>query len=101
MYVVRLTLPDGRLDFKAFVARPDAVKRFEGGADMTWDGRLEHAALFEVPGVSDPREAFEVIKAGKAVLLDTDIQAELEKSLGELIDEVDRRRRPPPSDAKD
>ena len=90
MYVVRLSLPDSEADFKAFVRKPDAVKRFEAGSHMVWDDRLEGAALFEVPDVSDPRTAVQVIKAGKAgraILLDTDRKAEVKKAVDDLIEE--------------
>ncbi len=90
MYVVRLTFPDGEADFKAFVRRPDAVKRFKVGSHMVWDDHLEGAALFEVLDVSDPRTAVQAIKAGEAVrviILDTDTKAEVKKAVEDLIEE--------------
>ena len=90
MYVVRLTPLDGEPDFKAFVRKPDAVKRFDAGRHMVWDNRLDSAALFEVPDVSDPRIAVQAIKDGKAdkvVILDKDWKAEVEKAIDDLIEE--------------
>ena len=90
MYVVRLTRPEGEADFKAFVRKPDAVKRFEAGSYMVWDDRLEGAALFEVPDVSDPRTAVQAIKDGKAgcaIILDIDTKAEVMKAVEGLIEE--------------
>ncbi len=71
-YVVRLDLPDEASDFKAYAALPDARKRFRPASRRVMTGDLRGAFLFEVPGVADARAAINLVKAGKAVLIDRD-----------------------------
>ncbi len=99
MYVVRLTPLDGEPDFKAFDGRPDAVERFEAGSHMVWDDRLEGAALFEVPDVSNARTAVQATKAGEAdrvMLLDKDTKAQVKKAAKDLIEEWIKEGKLPP-----
>ena len=84
MFVVRLTRPDGGLDFKAFGRKPDAVERFEAGNHMVWDNDLERAAIFEVRDVGDARTAVRAVQAGRADILDIDRKAGVEKAIGPL-----------------
>ena len=90
MYVVRLILPDGKVDFKAFERRPDAVKRFEVGSYMVWGDDLKSAALFEVPDASNARTAVQAAKTGEAdriILLNTDTKDTVKKAVKSLIEE--------------
>jgi hypothetical protein len=90
MFVVRLELPNGESDFKAFSARVGANLRFERGDRLTSQDRLEGAALFEVPGINDPRAAIEAVKNGNAILLKRDLRWQVDRSAEEFIDELIR-----------
>ncbi|MGA2088089.1 MAG: hypothetical protein ABSG66_04135 [Stellaceae bacterium] len=87
MYIVRILRADGREDFKAFAALPDAKKRFRAGYAHIPD-IVSGVALFEAPGIEDARAAVEAVKTGKAVILDKDYNDELNKLAGEFIDEL-------------
>jgi hypothetical protein len=69
MYVVRLKVTDGEVDFKAFTKRPSAFARYKAGEANVRSG-LDHSALFEVASTDDPRTAIEMVKSGKANLLE-------------------------------
>lgn len=76
MYVVRFSFPDREPSFKAFSARPDALRWFEAASELiagevVASERVEAtAALFEVLGEDDARAAVEAVKAGHATILD-------------------------------
>ena len=88
MYVVRIDLPeDGRQDFKVFERLPDAKKRFARASSLACEGDDVIAAfLFEVPGISNPREAVGVVKAGTATLLERDPWDRIGKELRQMIE---------------
>ena len=65
MYVVRLTVPDEHNDLKAFGHKPDAEKRFYGGWSKIDEYEDSAAALYEVPGVNDAREAVTAVKEAR------------------------------------
>lgn len=69
MFVVRLKITDGEVDFKAFSKRPSAFARFKAGEAHVENG-LDQSALFEVASTDDPRVAVEMVKNGKAALLE-------------------------------
>ena len=71
MFVVRLDrLEKQPSDFKAFVALPDARRRFWAGVGRVVDGDLEAAALFHVVDETNVRTAVEAVKSGNAVLIE-------------------------------
>ena len=63
LFVVYIAVDDGRTDFKAFERKPDAENRFRAASVQVWDGDLKSAALFDVSGTNDPREALDAINA--------------------------------------
>lgn len=88
MYIVRLSLPEGKHDFKTFCALSDAKKRFNAGCALVYGANgpdVEEAAIFEVPGEIDSRKAVEAVKNGQANILDRDLWPEMQKAADELI----------------
>lgn len=70
MFVVRLQIQErDHLDYKAFVGRPAAMARFLGGRLKVIDGNFQEAAIFNVRA-TDGRTAIEMVKVGKAALVD-------------------------------
>lgn len=89
MYVVRLSLPEDKTDFKVFSALPDAKNRFDAGCALVYgaDGEdVVGAALFDVPDEADARKAVEAVKNGRATILDCDTWADLQKVVDELFE---------------
>jgi hypothetical protein len=69
MYVVRLKLIDGTLEFGAFISRSLAQSSFETGRDQVIDERLDESALFDVASLDDPKTAVRLAREGRASLL--------------------------------
>jgi hypothetical protein len=69
MFVVRIKTTDGDLDFKAFSARPPARTRFYA-AHKRIPADFDETALFEVASTDNARVAIDMVKAGKAALLE-------------------------------
>ena len=63
MFVVRIVVNEEKTDFKVFVRRPDAEKRFNDASYHVRDGSLSSAAWFDVR-TDDLREAVEAVKQG-------------------------------------
>ena len=73
MFVVRLTVESEMNDFKAYVKKTDAEKRFIGGWYGIEDYEKSSAALYQVEGTDDAREAVEAVqnKRSGLILLDS------------------------------
>jgi hypothetical protein len=70
VFVVRLQIQErDRFDYKAFAGRSAAMARFLGGRLKVIGGDFREAAIFNVR-TTDARTAIEMVKAGKAALVD-------------------------------
>lgn len=64
MFVVRIIVDDEKKDFKAFVRKEDAQRRYARAWRQTNDGDFRSTAIFEVIGVDDARQAVDAVKRG-------------------------------------
>jgi hypothetical protein len=74
-YVVRVTHPEHGDRYKVFRGLLDAREVFKAADALVPDSR-DAAYLYEVSGEDDPSAAVEAVKAGKAVILNRDEQAD-------------------------
>jgi hypothetical protein len=69
MYVVRLKSIDGILNHRAFTSRALARSNFEVGQDRVIDEGLDESALFDVASTDDPKTAIQLVRNGRASLV--------------------------------
>jgi hypothetical protein len=69
MYVVRIVSIDGIVNCKAFVSRAMACADLEVGRNGVIDEVMKESALFVV-SARDPRIATQLVRVGRATLLD-------------------------------
>jgi hypothetical protein len=70
MFVVRITREEAEPDYKCFVRKPDAERRFNAARRLVWDKEVEGTAFFQVDTTDHPREALRLVQEGRATLLD-------------------------------
>jgi hypothetical protein len=88
MFVVRITVDEDRVDFKAFTRKEDARQRYYGCWTRTDEGEFEDLALFEVVGCDDVREAIEAVKRGDRSVLLLDHKQPLDVEVAKLAIDV-------------
>lgn len=69
MYVVRLKSNDSIFNFRAFTSRTLARSNFDAGRDQVIDDGLQESALFVVASASDPTIATQLVRVGRATLM--------------------------------
>lgn len=63
MFVVRINIGGGEEpNFKVFASKADAERRFEAARQRTHANEFESVAIFDVPGISDVREAVALVR---------------------------------------
>ncbi len=65
MYVVRIIDNNGKVDFKVYFKRDDAMQRYNQAWRQTDDGNFLSTAVFEVHQTDDVRTAIELVKSGE------------------------------------
>jgi hypothetical protein len=70
MYVVRVVSIDGIASCKAFTSRTMARSDFEVRQNQVIDEVMKESALFMVGSARDPRIATQLVRVGRATLLD-------------------------------
>jgi hypothetical protein len=70
MYVVRMKSIDSIANFKSFTSRLEAQLTFDVGQERVIDEKLNEVALFEVVSTSDERKSVQLVRGGKAALLE-------------------------------
>lgn len=70
MYVVRIESIDGIVNCKAFVSRAMAYADFKVGRNQVIDEVMKESALFMVASARDPTIATQLVRVGRATLLD-------------------------------
>ena len=89
MFVVRITVDEDKVDFKAFSGKEDAVAIFDTAGQQISDGDFEDVALFEVSGTDDAGEAVDaVLRSDKSVLTLLGHKETLEVEVGRLNLEI-------------
>jgi hypothetical protein len=69
MYVVRLKSIDSIFNFRSFTSRPLAQSNFDAGQERVIDEGLNESALFDAASTNDPRIAVQLVRDGRAALL--------------------------------
>ena len=69
MYVVRVESIDGIVNCKVFTSRAMARANFEVGQNQVIDEIVKESALFMVASARDPALATQLVRAGRATLL--------------------------------
>jgi hypothetical protein len=69
MYVVRLRSTDSGFTLRAFTSRRLALSNFEAGQERVIDESLEESALFDVASTDDPKTAIQLVRNGRAFLV--------------------------------
>ena len=62
MFVVRIIADEGRTDYKAFSRKQDGERRYHAALLRTGEAEVASAALFEVTGTDDARDAVEAVE---------------------------------------